>query len=251
MDGAAKFVRGDAIAGLIITSINILGGLAIGLVRHGLAFSDAADTYTTLTVGDGLVSQMPALLVSIAAGIVVTKGGIEGTADAALVRQLGTGSKPLALAGGAAAVLGLMPGLPTLPFFGMAGLAGGCAFLRHRHPAPDPRARAPGRRRPGRAADHGHAAHRHHPRRTGLRPSGAGRRRPAAPDGAGQGAAPEHGRGTRLGPAAGAHPGQHAARSRNNTSSASRRSRPGAGRSARTGCSRWTRAAAPRNSPAR
>ncbi len=75
MDGAAKFVRGDAIAGLIITSINIVGGLAIGLVRHGMPFADAASTYTTLTVGDGLVSQIPALLVSTAAGIVVTKGG--------------------------------------------------------------------------------------------------------------------------------------------------------------------------------
>ena len=91
MDGAAKFVRGDAIAGLIITFINILGGLAIGLVRHGMAFADAAATYTTLTVGDGLVSQIPALLVSTAAGIVVTKGGTEGTrrcgADAPAGRQ--------------------------------------------------------------------------------------------------------------------------------------------------------------------
>src|ERR1700710_2147722 len=88
MDGAAKFVRGDAIAGLLITVINIIGGLAIGLIRHGMAFSDAAATFTTLTVGDGLVSQIPALLVSTASGIVVTKGGTEGAADAGLVRQL-------------------------------------------------------------------------------------------------------------------------------------------------------------------
>ena len=142
MDGAAKFVRGDAVASLIITCINILGGLAIGLLRHGMAFADAADTYTTLTVGDGLVSQIPALLVSTAAGIVVTKGGIEGTADAALVAQLGTGAKPLALAAGAALVLGLMPGLPTLPFVGMAGLAGAAAWLRHRNPRPEPGASA-------------------------------------------------------------------------------------------------------------
>src|SRR5277367_3033582 len=80
MDGAAKFVRGDAIAGLIITSINSVGGLAIGLIRHGMNFNDAANTYTTLTVGDGLVTQVPALLVSIASGIVVTKGGFEGRA---------------------------------------------------------------------------------------------------------------------------------------------------------------------------
>ena len=138
MDGAAKFVRGDAVAGLIITSINIIGGLAIGLLRHGMAFSDAADTYTTLTVGDGLVSQIPALLVSTAAGIVVTKGGIEGTADRALVTQLGTGAKPLALAAAAALLLGLMPGLPSLPFFGMAGLAGAGAWLRYKNPVPEP-----------------------------------------------------------------------------------------------------------------
>ncbi len=134
MDGAAKFVRGDAIAGLIITSINIVGGLAIGLIRHGMQIADAASSYTTLTVGDGLVSQIPALLVSTAAGIVVTKGGTEGSADAALVRQLGGSPKPLAMAAAAAAVLALMPGLPALPFLGLAGLAGGGAWLRHRHP---------------------------------------------------------------------------------------------------------------------
>ncbi|MCW3473289.1 flagellar biosynthesis protein FlhA [Limobrevibacterium gyesilva] len=132
MDGAAKFVRGDAIAGLIITSINIIGGLAIGIGRHGMGFASAASTYTTLTVGDGLVSQIPALLVSTAAGIVVTKGGMEGTTDATLVHQLGT-TKPLGLAGAAAAVLALMPGLPMLPFLALAGLAGGAAWLRRGH----------------------------------------------------------------------------------------------------------------------
>jgi flagellar biosynthesis protein FlhA len=139
MDGAAKFVRGDAIAGLIITVINILGGLAIGLIRHGMPFDDAAATYTTLTVGDGLVSQIPALLVSTAASIVVTKGGIEGSADAALVRQLGGNPKPLAMAAGAAAILALLPGLPALPFLVLAGLAGSGAWLRYKHPplAPD------------------------------------------------------------------------------------------------------------------
>ena len=100
MDGAAKFVRGDAIAALIITVINIVGGLAIGVLRHGMAFAEAAATFTMLTVGDGLVSQIPALLVSTAAGIVVTKGGMEGTADVALIRQLGGSPKPLAMAGG-------------------------------------------------------------------------------------------------------------------------------------------------------
>ncbi len=102
MDGAAKFVRGDAIAGLLITSINVFGGFAIGLIRHGMPFADAAATFTTLSVGDGLVSQIPALLVSTAAGIVVTKGGMEGAADTALMRQLGGSPKPLAMAAGAA-----------------------------------------------------------------------------------------------------------------------------------------------------
>ena len=132
MDGAAKFVRGDAIAALIITVINILGGLTIGLLRHGMSFSDAAATFTTLTAGDGLVSQIPALLVSTAAGIVVTKGGMEGTADVALIRQLGSSPKPLAMAAGAAALLALLPGLPMLPFMALAGLAGTGAWFRHK-----------------------------------------------------------------------------------------------------------------------
>ena len=136
MDGAAKFVRGDAIAGLLITVINIVGGLAIGLLRHGMPLSDAAGTFTTLTVGDGLVSQIPALLVSTAAGIVVTKGGIDGAADVALVRQLAGSPKPLALAAGAAAVVALLPGIPALPFLLLAGLAGGGAYYRHHNPPP-------------------------------------------------------------------------------------------------------------------
>ncbi len=134
MDGAAKFVRGDAIAGLLITCINIFGGFAIGLIRHGMPFADAAATFTTLSVGDGLVSQIPALLVSTAAGIVVTKGGMEGAADAVLMRQLGGSPKPLAMAAAAAAALALMPGLPLLPFLAVSGLAGGGAWWRWKHP---------------------------------------------------------------------------------------------------------------------
>ena len=133
MDGAAKFVRGDAIAAVIITFINIIGGLAIGVLRHGMNFAVAADTYTTLTVGDGLVSQIPALLVSTAAGIVVTKGGMQGSTEATLVRQLG-GVRPLALAGGAAGVLALMPGLPMLPFLALAGISGAAAWFRWKQP---------------------------------------------------------------------------------------------------------------------
>ncbi|MCC6719940.1 MAG: flagellar biosynthesis protein FlhA [Acetobacteraceae bacterium] len=134
MDGAAKFVRGDAIAGLIITVINIAGGLTIGLLRHGMGFADAATSYTTLTIGDGLVSQIPALLVSVAAGIVVTKGSTEGSADAALMRQLGGSPKPLGMAAAAAGALAVMPGLPALPFLMLAGLAGAGAWMRHKNP---------------------------------------------------------------------------------------------------------------------
>ncbi len=123
MDGAAKFVRGDAIAGLVTTGINLLAGIAIGALRHGLSFGDAVQTFSFLTVGDGLVGQIPALLVSVAAGIVVTKGGVEGTADKAIAGQLG-GAKPLALASGAAAFMALLPGMPMLPFLGLAGVAG-------------------------------------------------------------------------------------------------------------------------------
>ncbi|MBB5692748.1 flagellar biosynthesis protein FlhA [Muricoccus pecuniae] len=120
MDGAAKFVRGDAIAGLIVTGINLLGGIAIGAGRHGLPFLDAISTFASLTVGDGLVSQIPALLTSVAAGIVVTKGGTEGTADKAMVKQLGL-AKPLWIASGAAVLMGLLPGMPLVPFLLLAG----------------------------------------------------------------------------------------------------------------------------------
>jgi flagellar biosynthesis protein FlhA len=132
MDGAAKFVRGDAIAGLIITVINIVAGLAIGVLTHGLPFAEAARTYTILTIGDGLVSQIPALLVSTAAGIVVTKAGVEGTTDAALGRELAGNPKPLALTAAASGVFALLPGLPALPFLALAGAAGFAAYARSR-----------------------------------------------------------------------------------------------------------------------
>ncbi len=146
MDGAAKFVRGDAIAGLIITFINLIGGLAIGIARNGMSFAEAATTFTALTVGDGLVSQIPALVISVAAGIVVTKGNGEGTVDKAMLRQLGGGWKPLALAAGMAVVLALLPGMPLLPFLALAGIAGGAAWYKrkeerlvmHAPPAPLP-----------------------------------------------------------------------------------------------------------------
>ena len=143
MDGASKFVRGDAVAAVIITGINIIGGLAIGIIQHGMPFAEAAHTFTRLTVGEGLVSQIPALLVSVAAGIVITKGSTEGTADRALVRQLGGSPKPLALAAGAAGVLAVMPGLPALPFLALAGLSGAGAYARYRIPPPSETPPAP------------------------------------------------------------------------------------------------------------
>ena len=136
MDGAAKFVRGDAIAGVIITAINIVGGLATGILRHGMNVADAVSTYTTLTVGDGLVSQIPALLVSIAAGIVVTKGGVEGGTDVALMEQLAGRPKPLAMAAVGAFVLGFMPGMPMVPFLLLAGGAGFGAWVQFNKPPP-------------------------------------------------------------------------------------------------------------------
>ena len=129
MDGAAKFVRGDAIAGLVTTLINLLAGIAIGTLRQGLPFGEAVTTYSMLTVGDGLVGQIPSLLVSLAAGIVVTKGGVEGRADQALALQLG-GAKPLRLAAGAAVVMGLLPGMPLIPFIALAGAAAYAAHLQ-------------------------------------------------------------------------------------------------------------------------
>ncbi|HBK07525.1 MAG TPA: flagellar biosynthesis protein FlhA [Acetobacteraceae bacterium] len=130
MDGASKFVRGDAISALVITLINILGGLAMGLIRAHMSVADALATYTTLTVGDGLVSQIPALLVSTAAGIVVSKGAVEGQMHGKLASQLGSSANPLAIASAAAGVLALLPGLPTLPFLFVSGLSGAAAWHR-------------------------------------------------------------------------------------------------------------------------
>ncbi|WP_119681364.1 flagellar biosynthesis protein FlhA [Indioceanicola profundi] len=128
MDGASKFVRGDAVAGLIITAINVLGGLVIGVAQHGLPFGEAAHTYTVLTVGDGLITQIPALIVSLAAGILVSKGGNRGSVDEALLGQLGGYPKALAVAGGLMALLAVTPGLPMPPFLLLAAAAGGLAW---------------------------------------------------------------------------------------------------------------------------
>lgn len=126
MDGASKFVRGDAIAGLIITAINIFGGIIIGYLRHGMPIGEAADVFVKLSVGDGLVSQIPALIVSLAAGLLVSRGGTAGSTDQAVVGQLGGYPKALMVASGLIILLAVVPGLPFLPF---AVLGGGMAFL--------------------------------------------------------------------------------------------------------------------------
>jgi flagellar biosynthesis protein FlhA len=130
MDGASKFVRGDAICALVITLINIFGGLAMGLLRAHMSIESALATFTTLTVGDGLVSQIPALLVSTAAGIVVSKGAIEGQMHGKLASQLGSNINPLAIAAAASGILALLPGLPTTPFLVVSMLAGAAAWQR-------------------------------------------------------------------------------------------------------------------------
>ncbi len=128
MDGAAKFVRGDAIAGLLITFINVIGGMIIGVAQKGLSFSQAADTYTRLTVGDGLVTQIPALIVSTAAGLMVTKAGIRGPTEKALFGQLGGQPRALALCAILLGALALLPGIPMVPFLFLTGITGGMAW---------------------------------------------------------------------------------------------------------------------------
>jgi len=124
MDGASKFVRGEAVASLIITAVNIFGGIIIGVTRHGMSLSQAADVFTKLSVGDGLVSQIPALIVSLAAGLLVSKGGTRGSADQAVLGQLGGYPKALFVAAGLMFTMAVVPGLPFLPFVALGGLMG-------------------------------------------------------------------------------------------------------------------------------
>jgi flagellar biosynthesis protein FlhA len=128
MDGASKFVKGDAIAGIIINLINILGGLAIGVLQQGLPVGEAVRTYTRLTVGDGLVTQVPALIVSTSAGIVVSRAAAESNLGMDIGRQLFSGHKPLAIVGATLAVMAFVPGLPTVPFLILGTLSGGVGY---------------------------------------------------------------------------------------------------------------------------
>ena len=129
MDGAAKFVRGDAIAGLLIMFINIIGGIIIGTVSQGMSLGDAASTYTILTIGDGLVSQIPALVISVSAGLLVSKAGVEGSAEQALFEQMGRYPRAIAMTSGLLLALGLVPDIPFVPFFILAAALGSVAYF--------------------------------------------------------------------------------------------------------------------------
>ena len=129
MDGASKFVRGDAIAGLIITAVNIVGGIVIGYTRHDMSLGEAAAVFVKLSVGDGLVTQIPALIVSLAAGLLVSKGGTRGSTDQAVFGQLGAYPRALYVAALLMVILALIPGLPMLPFIALAGLMGTVGYV--------------------------------------------------------------------------------------------------------------------------
>ncbi len=129
MDGAAKFVRGDAIAGLLIVFINVIGGIIIGTASQGMSLSDAAATYTVLTIGDGLVSQIPALIVSVSAGFLVSKAGVEGGAQEVLLDQFSRYPKALGMAAGLMLLLAVTPRIPAPPFLLLAAITGGLAYM--------------------------------------------------------------------------------------------------------------------------
>ena len=129
MDGASKFVRGDAMAGLMITAINLIGGIIIGVVQSGMPFADAAAAYSTLTIGDGLVSQIPAPIISVAAGLLVSKAGVDGEADKAVFGQLTANPQGLGLVSGVALIVGVLPGMPFIPFAMMSAGAGALAWM--------------------------------------------------------------------------------------------------------------------------
>ena len=129
MDGASKFVRGDAIAGLLVVFINVIGGMIIGIAQQGMPFAEAARTYTLLTVGDGLVTQVPALIVSMAAGLLVSKAGVAGAADKALISQFSSYPKALGMSAAVMIVMAVLPGVPAIPFLLLGGGAGALAWF--------------------------------------------------------------------------------------------------------------------------
>ena len=132
MDGASKFVRGDAVAGILILVINIVGGLFVGVIQHSMAVGDAAHSYTLLTIGDGLVAQIPALIISVAAGLVVSRVGDEGDVGGLVIGQLFSNPQVLMLTAGIIGVLGLIPGMPNVVFLLLALSLGALAWTRRR-----------------------------------------------------------------------------------------------------------------------
>src|SRR5690606_12101450 len=133
MDGASKFVRGDAVAGLLILFINVIGGLAIGMAQHGLGFAEAGEIYVLLTIGDGLVAQIPSLLLSTAAAIMVTRVSTSEDMGGQVKRQMFASPKALGIAAAIMIVMGLIPGMPHLSFLGLGALAaGGAYFIAHK-----------------------------------------------------------------------------------------------------------------------
>lgn len=133
MDGAAKFIKGDAIAGLIITGINIIGGFTIGIAQMGMELSEAASRFTILTIGDGLVSQIPSLLISVAAGLVVTRSASNDYLDAEIGKQFGSKPKPLYVASAALLAIAFIPGFPIIPFLLLSVSTGGIAYFRQKY----------------------------------------------------------------------------------------------------------------------
>jgi len=129
MDGASKFVRGDAIAGILILFINIIGGLAIGMVQHGMRFSGALENYTSLTIGDGLVAQIPSLVLSTAAAIMVTRVSQRQDMGAQILKQLFGAPRALAVTAGVMGIMGLIPGMPNVAFLTLAAIAGTAAWM--------------------------------------------------------------------------------------------------------------------------
>jgi len=132
MDGASKFVRGDAIAGLLINLVNIVGGFVIGVAQRGMDLSDAARTYTLLTVGDGLVTQIPALIIAVSSGMIVTRSAAGNAFDVEIRSQVFGKPKTLLIAAGALFLFAIVPGLPGVPFMILGGLAGSVGYLRIR-----------------------------------------------------------------------------------------------------------------------
>ena len=144
MDGASKFVRGDAVAGILILLINIFGGFMVGVLQHGLTAGQAADTYILLAVGDALVAQIPGLLISVAAAMVVSRVGKEQDLGRQIIDQMFISPRVLGITAGIMGVLGIIPGMPHVVFLGISGVLGYAAWvLAHKPPPPDPALEVP------------------------------------------------------------------------------------------------------------